>query len=91
MSKISLRVDDDVKRGAKQVLSDIGLSMSTAINVFLHKVTREHRIPFELSADAPNAETVEAVQEVKRIKTDPGFGKTHTDVDQMIEELLTDV
>lgn len=41
---------------ALQVLSDISLSMSTAINVLLRKVAREHRIPFELSADAPNAE-----------------------------------
>lgn len=34
MAQISLRVDDDVKRGAEQTLADIGLSMSTAINVF---------------------------------------------------------
>ena len=64
MAQISLRVDDDVKRGAEQALSDIGLSMSTAINVFLRKVAREHRIPFELSADVPNDETVEAIKEV---------------------------
>ena len=38
MAQISLRVDDDVKRGAEQTLADIGLSMSTAINVFLRKV-----------------------------------------------------
>ena len=50
-----------------------------------------HRIPFELSADVPNAETVEAIQEVKRMKADPGLGKTYTDVDQMMEELLADV
>ena len=35
MAQISLRVDDDVKRRAEQVLDDIGLSMSVAINVFL--------------------------------------------------------
>lgn len=52
MAQISLRVDDDVKRGAEQALNDIGLSMSTAINVFLRKVAREKRIPFELSADS---------------------------------------
>lgn len=51
MAQISLRVDDDVKRGAEQALNDIGLSMSTAINVFLRKVAREKRIPFELTAD----------------------------------------
>ena len=91
MAQISLRIDDDVKHGAEQVLNDIGLSMSTAINVFLRKVAREQRIPFELSADVPNAETIAAIQEVKRLKADPSLGKTYTDVDQMMEELLADV
>ena len=90
MEQISLRVDDDVKRRAEQVLDDIGLSMSAAINVFLRKVAREHRIPFELSADELNAETVEAIQELSRMKADPGLGKTYTDVDQMMDKLLSD-
>lgn len=51
MAQISLRVDDDVKRGAEQTFDDIGLSRSTAINIFLKKVARERRIPFELTAD----------------------------------------
>jgi len=51
MAQISLRVDDEVKKNAEQTLDDIGLSMSTAINIFLKTVAREKRIPFELSAD----------------------------------------
>ena len=51
MAQISLRVDDEVKRRAEQTFDDIGLSMSTAINIILKKVARERRIPFELTAD----------------------------------------
>ena len=51
MAQISLRVDDELKRDAEKTLNDIGLSMSTAINIFLKTVVRENRIPFELSAD----------------------------------------
>lgn len=51
MAQISLRVDDEVKRSAERTLDEIGLSMSTAINIFLKTVVRENRIPFELSAD----------------------------------------
>ena len=51
MAQISLRVDDEVKRSAEQIFDDIGMSMSTAINIFLKKVARERRIPFEVSAD----------------------------------------
>lgn len=51
MAQISLRVDDEVKRNAEVTLNEIGLSMSTAITIFLKTVARENRIPFELSAD----------------------------------------
>lgn len=51
MAQISLRVDDDVKKNAEVTLNEIGLSMSTAITIFLKTVARENRIPFELSAD----------------------------------------
>lgn len=51
MAQISIRVEDEVKKSAEQTLDAIGLSMSTAINIFLKTVAREKRIPFELSAD----------------------------------------
>lgn len=42
----------------------------------LREIAREKRISFELSADMPNAETIEEIQEVKRLKANPGLGKT---------------
>lgn len=51
MAQINLRVDDVIKKDAEQALDEIGLSMTAAINIFLRKVARERRIPFELSAD----------------------------------------
>lgn len=67
MAQISLRVDDEVKRGAEQALNEIGLSMSAAINVFLRKVAREKRIPFELTADPFYSESnMEYLEEIMR-------------------------
>lgn len=51
MAQISFRVDDNVKIDAEKTLDAIGLSMSAAMNIFLKKVAREKRIPFELSLD----------------------------------------
>lgn len=51
MAQVSFRIDEDVKRNAEQALDDMGLTMTAAITVFLKKVGREHRIPFEISAD----------------------------------------
>ena len=50
-SQVSFRIDEDVKKSAERALDDMGLTMSAAITVFLKKVGREHRIPFEISAD----------------------------------------
>lgn len=49
--QVSFRIDEDVKRKAENVLNDLWLTMSAAITVFLKKVGREHRIPFEPYAD----------------------------------------
>ena len=51
MAQVSFRVDDDIKKKAERTFDDIGISMSTAINIYLKTVVRENRIPFELSAD----------------------------------------
>ncbi|MCM1577263.1 MAG: type II toxin-antitoxin system RelB/DinJ family antitoxin [Ruminococcus sp.] len=50
-AQINLSIDEDIKESAELVLNDMGLSISAAVTVFLKKVSREHRIPFELSAD----------------------------------------
>ena len=51
MAQISLRIEDDVKKNAEQVCADIGMSLSTAINIYLKKLGREKRIPIEVSVD----------------------------------------
>ena len=51
MTQINFRIDEDVKANAEATLKDMGLNMSTAITMFLTKVAREKRIPFEINAD----------------------------------------
>ena len=51
MAQINLRVDDDVKKNAEQVCAELGISMAAAITIYLKKLGREKRIPFEVSVD----------------------------------------
>ena len=51
MAQINLRVDDEVKNQAELVCNDIGISLSSAINIYLKKLGREYRIPFDVSVD----------------------------------------
>lgn len=51
MAQVNLRVDDSVKARAESVCADMGMSMTTAINIFLVKLANERRIPFEVAVD----------------------------------------
>ena len=51
MAQVKILVYDTIKREAERIFDDIGISMSTAINIYLKAVVRANRIPFELSAD----------------------------------------
>lgn len=83
MAQISLRVDDEVKRSAEKTLNDIGLSMSSAINIFLRTVARENRIPFELSADP--FYNKENIAELERRVADVRSGKSTLKEHELIE------
>lgn len=83
MAQISLRVDDEVKRNAERTFDEIGLSMSTAINIFLKAVVRENRIPFELSADPFYSK--ENIEELERRVADIRTGKSTLKEHELIE------
>ncbi len=51
IAQVNFRVDDTVKAKAENACAAMGLTLSSAINIFLTKVTNERRIPFEISAD----------------------------------------
>ncbi|MCD8286845.1 MAG: type II toxin-antitoxin system RelB/DinJ family antitoxin [Clostridia bacterium] len=51
MTQICIRVDEEVKAQAEAVCDELGMSLSTAINIYLKKLGREKRIPFDLSVD----------------------------------------
>lgn len=53
MTQVNFRIEDDIKNNAEQALKEMGLNMSTAITMFLVKVGRERRIPFEITANDP--------------------------------------
>ena len=88
-SNMNIRMDKDVKERAQYVFAQLGMDMTTAVNVFLRQVIRSNGFPFELRLDTPNEETMEALREVQEMKKDPFIGKSYTDVDNMMKELLT--
>jgi addiction module antitoxin, RelB/DinJ family len=87
-TNINIRMDENLKRDFERLCSDLGLTMTAAFNVFAKTMVRQRRIPFEISMDVPNTETVAAFKEVEQMKKDSALGMEYTDVDQMMKELL---
>lgn len=48
---VNIRMDETLKKNMEQTCKELGMSMSTAFTIFAKKVTREQRIPFEVSVD----------------------------------------
>lgn len=70
MSNINIRTDEQVKVDAERVFAELGLSMSSAINVFLRQVIRENGLPFDVTLNVPNKITAQAIEEGDRLAKD---------------------
>ena len=70
-TNLNIRTDKDVKIAAENLFEQLGLSMTTAINLFLRQSIRENRIPFELKLNVPNEVTLAAIEEGRKIAYDP--------------------
>lgn len=53
MTNINVRVDAELKDQFSKVLDDIGLTVTSALNVFIKAVVREGGIPFQIKTEAP--------------------------------------
>jgi len=60
---MNIRMDTEVKRQAEALFGEIGMNMTTAINIFLKQSIRENGIPFEIKINQPNSETRAAINE----------------------------
>ena len=60
-TSMNIRMDAEVKKQAEALFNEIGMNMTTAINIFLKQAIRENGIPFELKVNVPNETTTKAL------------------------------
>mgnify|MGYP000037216712 FL=1 len=70
-TNINIRIDANRKKEFEEFCEAVGLTMTAAFNIFIQRTLRDYRIPFDIGAEMPNAETKEAIKEVQRMKSDP--------------------
>lgn len=83
---LNIRTDKETKEKAETIFSELGLSMSAAINVFLKTTVRENGLPFSLRLEQPNAETVAAIEEGRLIANDSSI-KAYDNISELRKDL----
>ncbi|MCH3909316.1 MAG: type II toxin-antitoxin system RelB/DinJ family antitoxin [Bacilli bacterium] len=62
---ITVRLDPETKRQAQELFDDLGISLSSAVNLFLKQAIREGKIPFEIKRDKPAGRKVKPLHKLK--------------------------
>ena len=88
MANVNVRIDSKLKKEAEEIFTALGISASSAINMFYRQVVRTNGIPFELKAEIPNKETVEAIEEADQIAKKQKNTKTFSTVEEIMDDLI---
>ncbi len=93
MPKVStnISIDADTKAKAQVLLSDFGMDLSTAVNIFLKQMIYEGSFPFAITREVPNKITLAAMQEAQEMLKSPEQYKRYGNVDNMMEDILGEV
>ncbi len=81
---INFRMDEELKKSMEETCRDLGLSMTTAFTIFAKKMTREKRIPFDVSVDPFYSES--NMSYLKKVVEDIESGKAVLAEHELIEE-----
>lgn len=78
---LQVRMPEELKKEANDILSALGLTASEAVNIFYSQIVLNNGIPFEIKL--PNKETREAIEEARSGKSTKRF----KNVDELFEDL----
>lgn len=87
LTSTTFRMDEELKSQLRELLDNLGLDMSTYFVMSAKQAVREQGIPFKVTMDVPNAETVKAMRETQN---NIGLSKGFTSVAALMEDLNAD-
>ena len=87
---ISVQVDRKDKELATGILSNLGLNMSTYVNMAIKQLINKDGVPFEVVNPRPSKELLEALQELDYMEKHPDEYKSYSEIDELKKDLLSD-
>ncbi len=81
-----IRIDAEIKKKASDLFNDLGLDMSSAVNLFLHQCVLRGGLPFSVELPRYSQRTLDAMDEARRISHDPDV-KGYTNMNDLRKAL----
>ena len=85
----NISLDPQLKHDSQELFADLGLDLSTAITLFLKQSLRVQGLPFAVTRENPNAETIAAMNEYYEMKAHPEQYKRYSSFKDAMDEVLT--
>ena len=89
-TNLNIRTDKDIKDAAEKIFNELGMNMTTAINIFLRQAIGSNGIPFKVSLNTPNDITAKAIAEGRAIANDDSV-KGYTSMDELRNVLENEI
>ena len=83
-TNITMRMDEDLKSQLQELVSNLGMDMTTFFTISAKQAVREQRIPFSISMDIPNADTIRAIDDVRNGRN---LSRSFSSVEELMEDL----
>jgi len=90
ISVVNVKVDSNEKKQATEIFNDLGLNMSTAINMFLTQVVKQDGIPFEIKNHKPSRKLRRALKEADKIASGKIKTKSYKNAEEMFNDILNE-
>ena len=87
MSATTINIDEETKKEAQELFKDLGMNLTTAINIFLKQAIREQGLPFYGGQAKYKDEVYQAMKDAEQGKN---LSKGYNDVEEMFEDILRD-
>ena len=83
-TNINIRMEENLKKQFDTLCNELGLTMTTAVNIFAKTMVRQKGIPFDVSLNIPNEETLQAINDVNNGKN---LSKPFHSIAELMEDL----
>ena len=83
-TNITMRIDAGIKAQLQELMSDLGLDVTTFFTMAAKQAIREQRIPFPISMEVPNADTIRAIEDVRQRRN---LSRSYSSVEELMEDL----